>query len=342
MNYSGINAKIRAMKGFLFTLEQYEELAKNSSMFEIALKLRQQQMYKRAISGLDDATAKRFSIEQKIILSLTYEYERIYQFISDFRLKGLLDAYYLKHEIHLINTMLCSVYDKRSINYSESELSHMIGKKFQIDTVKLKESKNLEEFINNLNATRFYSVLSKVSKENKIPAQFEMQLDLYYYMNLWKVKNKLDKVNNLIVTKIIGTEIDLRNIIWIYRLKKYYKVEEFNIYAYLIPISYQLQNFELKKMVESKSIYELTSSISSCKYKDEFNDVLLHDSRIEAVFFYKMSKLLKKLEAQYPNSLVTAISYIYHKEVEIKNLISLIEGVKYKLEAKEIMKHLIL
>lgn len=299
-------------------------------------------MYKNAVSTIEESELKRFSIEQKIVLSLVYEYERIYKFIGDINVKKFLDAYYLKNQIHLINILLCSVYDHRNINYTLSEIHAMLGKKVNFDAGKLMASKNINEFIENLQGTKFHGVLSKVSEENRTPFELEMQLELYYFIHVWESKNKLDKTNKHIMSKIIGTEIDLHNIIWIYRLKKYYDFEDSNIYAHLIPISYHLEKHELSKMVESKSVDELVNHILASKYKDTFSGVLtkVNSEKIEYAFFDTMNKLFRTLQLQYPNSLSIAVGYIYHKEIEIKNLISIIEGIKYKLEPKEIMEHL--
>ena len=342
MDYSGINAKVRTMRKFLFKREQYEILGQNTSVIDFGLKLKEYPMYKKSISSIEDSKLKRFSIEQKIILSLFDEYKRIHTSIYNYEIKKFLDAYYLKNEIRLINSFLCSIHSQKGINYSSLELHDILGKKFRFDADKLKQSKNIDQFVESLKGTIFYDGLSSVSEDNKTPFEMEMKLELYYFINVWNMKNRLDRVNKQITTKILGTEIDLRNIIWIYRLKKYYEFDESRIYAHLIPINYRIETHELKKMVESKNLHDLTSCIISCKYKDIFIDVIhdINGARIEYAFFHKMSKIFRTLETQYTNSIALTVGYIYRKEVELQNLTTLLECIKYKLEPKESLKHL--
>lgn len=48
-----------------------------------------------------------------------------------------------------------------------------------------------------------------------------------------------------------GSKIDLLNIQWIYRAKKYYNMKPADIYLMLIPIHYKLSTELVKDMVEA-------------------------------------------------------------------------------------------
>ena len=58
------------------------------------------------------------------------------------------------------------------------------------------------------------------SLDNPVFFDYEMQLDIHYYKEVWKLKDKLLNGDTLkAFTECIGTEIDLLNIMWIYRSK---------------------------------------------------------------------------------------------------------------------------
>ena len=46
-----------------------------------------------------------------------------------------------------------------------------------------------------------------------------------------------------------GSKIDLLNLQWIYRAKKYYNMKPADIYLLLIPIHYKLSTDQVKEMV---------------------------------------------------------------------------------------------
>lgn len=343
MDYSGINAKIKAMIGTLLKNDEYEMLCNLKSVEELGLKLREFPEYKKEVDSIGSSELSRMPIEQKIILSLYDDYARIYSFIGNFNTRKFLDGYFLKNEIHIIKLLLCMVYDEREITYSTLELNDLIGKKFHIDVEKLKKSKNVPEFIENLNGTEFYHVLSSVHNEDTSLFKLEMQLDLYYYMHLWRLKNKyLDKTNSVLINHLVGSEIDMRNITWIYRLKKYYKVETNLIYTYLIPIHYRLKPTDLNRMAETKSTDEMLTEILASPYGKLLQGKSIEKGvdKLESIVYKEMGRLYRVAGIMHPNSLAVILSFIFFKELEIENIISLLEGVRYGLEPKEILTYL--
>jgi len=54
-----------------------------------------------------------------------------------------------------------------------------------------------------------------------------------------------------------------------------------------------------------------------------------------------MAKLHKRVLSVYPYSSQAAISYIHLRRIEINNIVSVIEGIRYGLEPKQIKEYLI-
>ena len=61
-----------------------------------------------------------------------------------------------------------------------------------------------------------------------------------YYINLWTKLKLLNPNCKTEMKNIIGSEIDLKNILWAYRLKKFYAITGNATYGYLIPLHYKL------------------------------------------------------------------------------------------------------
>jgi len=337
MDYSGINAKIKAMRGSLLKQADYERLCQAGSVESIARELSGHPAYRNAMSQMVNSEVHRDLVEQKILLSLSDDFARIYHFINDFSVKKYMNAYFLSFKLGIIKLLLCMVYDERDISYSVPELNLLIGRDMRIDTAKLKASKNAAEFIQNLQGAKFYSMLTDAFTSQSSLFEIEMQLDLYYYMNLWKEqKQYLDTVNRNMMEKIIGSEIDLRNIMWVYRLKKFYNINDSRIYAYLIPISHKLKRPHLMRMVQCATLSELSDEIRNSPYGDVFGDL----NNIEKAYYKKMLSLYNNASKMHPQSLAHTVSFVFFKELELRNLTSLLEGVRYNLKPQDIMSYL--
>ncbi|MDR3239652.1 MAG: V-type ATPase subunit [Clostridiales bacterium] len=357
MDYSGINAKISAMRGNLLTRADYESLCGLDSVERVGMKLREYPAYQKFMAGMEGAELHRDMIEQKILLSLSDDFIHIYRFIPSFNIRKYLYAFFLSYEINVIKLLLCMVYDERDIEYSVPELNLLIGEELHLDVAKLKNAKTVAEFIENLRGTGLYSMLSDSNAAEGSLFEMETQMDLYYYMNLWKrQKQDLDSDNRRLMEKIKGTEVDLRNIMCVCRLKKYYRLNDSRIYAYLIPANHKLKRSQLMKMAGCADMEALAAEIARSPYGAAFSNP---DSsslggsnlggsnlggsslgNLEKCYYREMMKSYDRAAAARPRSLAHTVRYVFYKELELRNLISLLEGVRYRLSPREIMLYL--
>ena len=337
--YNGLNAKVRALKGQLLTAEDYQGFAQLRSVEDIGHKLQEYPFYSAVLGDIPSKDMRRGLIEQRILLSLAGDFSRIYRFIYDFRLKSYFDAFFMRNEIKIINYLLSAICDERDIPYSTPELNVLTGSNMNIDFARLATSKTISELIDNLRDTPFHDVLAQAYDGGASLFELEMRLDIAYYLRLWKLQKKyLEKVSQKAMMQINGTEIDLRNILWVYRLKNYYQMEDNAIYANLIPIQYRLRKEQLARMVEARDPDTLWSEIKASPYGGDFAE----EASIEHNYYIAMDKAYKRSQTQNPHSLAYAIGYIHAKEIEIKNIISLLEGVRYALDREDIFKYIIL
>ncbi len=156
------------------------------------------------------------------------------------------------------------------------------------------------------------------------------------FEKIWEEKDKLDKENREIMTRIIGVEIDLRNIMWVYRLKKYYNVTRGTIVSALVPIEYNLPHVSLMKMADAADTGGILAEISEGPYKNVIKDF----ENPERDFIRVMRRAYFNEILQHPFSVASAAGYIFEKAEEINNITTALEGVRYNLPPTEIMKYL--
>ncbi|MDR0999549.1 MAG: V-type ATPase subunit [Clostridiales bacterium] len=339
MNFASINAKIKAMRGNLLPYAIFESLCRMDNVEQTARALTGYTPYANVLARFSGGEVHRGMLEQYLIFSLSEEFMRIYRFISDFNIRKYMRAFFLDFELSIIKTLFCTVFDERDISYSAPDLNLLFGKDMNIDASNLISSRDLGEFIQSLRGTELYSMLSDRITSDSTLFDIEMQIDLYYYMNLWRRQRQhLDTKNRGIMERIKGVEIDMRNIMLVWRLKKYYGMDDNLVYAYLIPIHGRLSRAKLVRMVNCLSSADVEKEIEDSPYGRVFGAM----EDIERSFYMEMSRVYRHIERSNPNSLATIASYVFHKTLEIRNITSLLEGVRYKLTADEIMQYLYL
>ena len=89
-------------------------------------------------------------------------------------------------------------------------------------------------------------------------------------------------------------------------------------------------------MANSKNTEELKSCIDKTPYAEIFDGELFETEITK--YMYSLSKRLLKL---YPYNYAGLISYFRMKEIEIRNIFSVIEGIRYSLPPGDIMSFVV-
>lgn len=352
-DYGAINAKIGAMKACLLKEDNYLELANAKSVDEAARLLASAGSYGRALSlSAPLSSMRRAAVERKLFLSLADDFTRILHFINDRGLKSYFSAFFLRMDVRMLKNILSSINDRRDTAYSLSELKSLFSHKLELDLPRLVRSKSIGEFIENLKGTEFYAPLSKKRGEETGVTELELALDMFYYVKLWKLpgaESGMDRVNAGVLRSIHGAEIDLQNIISAYRLKTHYNTPANSIYPYLIPINHRLDKNALARITEAETYGDLRREIMASAYGKIFEDKLAEDGGergtgakgVDGCFYAGMRAAYRRMSAEKPDSIARTAAYLFEKELEIKNIVSLLEGVRYGISAEETMSFLI-
>ena len=336
--YSAVNAKINAMFGRLLTAGDYDNLASLKSVAEVEAALEARAEYRELLRPGPEV--HRGDLERRIVLSVYHNFARIYSFVGDQRLRRYLDGFFLKNEIRFIKGLLRSINDERDINYTAAEINAAIGMRPRLDLSATLAAKTLTEAIDSLKGTVFYSLLKTGAEESDISLfELETRLDIYYFIRLNKLRNKyLSGLDKKLAGEVNGIRVDMTNLMWIYRLKKYYNIEEKAMYAYLIPLRHRLGKEQIARMVESHDMAGLMEEIGKTAYGKYFGAGRSHERDMSAV----LSGAYRRVRRANADSVAGIIAYIHFKDIEIENIISLIEGVRYGLGRDEILRFVVL
>jgi V/A-type H+-transporting ATPase subunit C len=158
------------------------------------------------------------------------------------------------------------------------------------------------------------------------------------YLSLWRKTNVLDKTNRPILRSLLGMEIDLHNIVWMYRLKRYYGVYGDGTYGFLIPVRHRLVPEMTKRMADAKDERRLLSVAAEGPYSRVFP----HFERPEQLLYQALAAHYKKEAKAHPHSLAPVCGYLFAKQMEARNLTAVTEGLRYGLTPAEIQTRLVM
>lgn len=339
LSYSGISAKIRAMRTKLISEEQFQEIAQLTSVPQVVAYLKKTPEYEKRWAGIDENTVHRGMVEKLLQKSIFENYTKIYHFASP-KQRDFLSLYFKRYEIFLIKECLRTVFDHRNINIDFSVYLDFYEHHSKLDIQKMAACTTVEELIACMKGSEYYVPLAGVaSGEDKLVFDYGMALDIYYFRLIWKEKDTLFTGKELEeITRAYGVKFDLLNLQWMERSKLYYKMEPVQIYSLLIPCHYKLKKQEITELVEAEDVAQFRQVLSKTYYGLRYPQQSA--GSLEEFYNFLLRSTLKREASRDPYSVIMMYSYLYQKAHEVNRLTTAIECVRYGISPEETMKHI--
>lgn len=327
IKYPSINAKLKGMYAKRLKDDDLQDLAKQNNLKSAVAILKNKSSSLNVLSE----DADREQIEKVLNGEIIYDIEKIVKYLdkNDTQIFNLLIS---KYEIRCIKKAIKLLYSKNEYDENIKIWTNTIF----TDLNGLESIKSIDEFLKIINNTKYKKILKKYF-ENK---------DTEY--SIFEIENELDKMylksiynsagNNKNLKKMIGAKIDFTNILWIYRMKKYYNFSEDKIEKSIIDINYALKKNQILLLVKAKNIEELNEILKKTVYSNIATDDIYE---LEC----NMKKYLHGLYIKNFKSNLLSINCIYSYlnlvELENKDIISIIEAVRYGIDKEKLLKKLI-
>jgi V/A-type H+/Na+-transporting ATPase subunit C len=340
ISYSGINTKVKAMSTRFITRDDYEKMVNLDSVADFIAYLKKHPGYSELFQKYDEREVHREEAERVFINALYLDYTSIYRFTNEEQRQDL-ELIFFRYEVNVLKTIIRLIHNHEN-TYDLSVFHPFFSKHSQINVSTLSSSRTMEEYVQNLKGTEYYSILSKLQSKNTNLTSFdyEMHLDVYYFTKSWRLKDKMLKGDNRkAFTHRMGTEIDLLNIMWIYRSKRNYDMNSADIFTYLIPVNYKLTKSQLARLVTCGSVDEFTNLLNTTRYKFFYKS--LREGTLEIDFNNYINKIYQINVKMYPDSMSTVSYFLYRKDMEIARLTTAVECTRYRLDTKDKLKYIL-
>lgn len=336
--YSGLTTKVRAMEAKLLKEKDFEEISAMKSVPEIVSFLIANTTYRNVLENLDPELIHRGNIEKLLQLSLFHDYTKIYRFCN-LEQRKMLRLYLKRYEVDLINYCLRIVINRYrepfDINYKRT----FFDRYSQVSIERMIRCRTTDEVIENLRDTEYYDTLRKL-RDGRTATLFDydLALNLYYFTSMWRGRKKALRKKELeIFTRECGSKINLLNIQWIYRAKKYFSLEPADIYALLIPIHYKMKTDLIREMVEAGSLEEFGQAVAKTSYARNYT--FGSEYTVEKMYADCLYHLYLADRRSDPYSIASVNTYLFLKEQELEKLTTAMECVRYGVSPAETLEY---
>lgn len=340
LTYSGIVTKIRAMEGKLLSYEDFCEMASLETVPQAVEFLQKQPSYHEILKGMEENAMHRRELEVLLFFAHYRDFEKLYRF-SNMAQRKFLDLYFMLYEIEILKKILRTLADHRVYEVNLSIFYPFFQRHSKLDWQKTSSAATMEEWIRSLAGSVYYEPLSQLhANGNANLFDYEETLDLLYLKTVWKLKDKvIKKKDQEILIQNYGSQIDMQNIMWIYRFKKFYHMEPEQILPLLIPFSYRLKKEEISGLIYAEELQAFFDVLKHTYYASWANRLHMDDlSKLEALSEAILNQVYSLNSHRHPYSIASLNGYLYFKEQEIKRIITIIEGIRYKLDSQEILQ----
>jgi len=339
--YSAVNTKIKIMEREFLEPADYVNLLRMRSIPDAVHYLKENLYYKKILEEINPDTVSRRDIEDILKRSMIDNIDKlIHYFHNDYR--KFVRSLYMKYEIEDLKTLARAIFNREKPQEIETPL-YFLGKYSQIEADILFNAGTIRDLIYSLEGSEFYEFLIPLvdgRRENLF--RLEMALDTSYFNIVQSRKYKIFPKDRELLKKWEGLVADLYNLQWIYRGKKFYRLLPEELLNYTISFGDKLNYQDRQRMCYARNLEELYQMTLDSPYgflfkKEEIYTDIFMERRINRFIYYR----LKELSRQEPLSIIQIIEYIWLYELEVKDIVAIIEGLRYGLPSEETRKFLV-
>ena len=310
------------------TKEDLNDVIKQNQLRNVFILLKNKnEIFKNADENID-----RLEIESMLDKSQIEDIKKILKLLNN-KDKEIFELFLLQYEIKCVKSMFRKL-------FTNDKTADIIVQNVKMWTIELFEDikgietvQNFDEFFSAIKRMKYSKILEKYEEQENINIfEVENEIDRIYFETLYeKVKQ------NANLKQIVGSEIDLLNILWIYRIKKYYKFEKEELEKIIIKVNYKLKSSTIKKLIQINNYEEMKQILDLTPYKKIF----IQESDIEANIDKYLYSINKKIFEEDQMTIAYIFAYVNLIDYENNDIINTIEGIRYNLEKNEILKRLV-
>jgi vacuolar-type H+-ATPase subunit C/Vma6 len=342
-DYAALHSRTRAMYSKLLAPAEWQTLY-SAPDYAGLIDLLRDSPYGPYLQAFDAKALTSRRVVYEIKKHLTDAYLSLLS-ISPTQLRGVLAEMLRLYEVDNLKAAIRGII----IGESWDRVRHTLfplGDFGKVPCEAMMASNDLTAAIEMLKGSVYYSPLVngliRYNQEKNLFA-FEVALDLDYWNRLWKDSQKLSDRDRVHSRQLIGTLMDMNNLLWALRYRIYYQLSEEEIINYTLPFGYHVRDEQIRLIASGGDI----SSILINLYPDfpisneMGNDPQKNMPFLENWLLKQSIKICKQNFTGFPFHAGIPIAYLHLLAMEIEDLTVLLEAKSMEIPFDRFGKFLI-
>lgn len=334
--YAAISARVRAMYADLLTPQELLRL-KEAPDFLSLFGVLKGTAYGPYLEGLKDKDISPRRAITQIKGKLAASYYSVTQ-MSPENTRPLVRQLYRYYEVGNLKAVLRALVTVSSWSTDETTLWDRVrGVLFPLGTASvlpaqaMVESGSVGAAVDLLRGTPYEEPLSFAMKRYSAEQSLfplEVALDLSYWRRLWAEAKKLTGQDREQGTRIIGSLLDMNNLMWAIRYRVYHKLSEEEIINYTLPFGYHVQDSDIRAIAAGADIAAVTNRIYPAI--PDVNALLENPQtglpKLEILFKRQLINQCLAAFVGNPFHIGIPLAFLVLSDMEVQDLIVLIEA----------------
>lgn len=315
-----LKTRVSTFSARLLTLPELDHL-KGMSLGQLGEALDLQPIFEQEI----DNRQKTSLVEQALLHRLMNELSVLLRPLSG-RSRGLMLYWPRKFELYNLKTLIrgkLNSLDMAEIRHNLYEMPENI----RLPHESLLSAENVLEMLRQLEQGPYAQIARQarnVFEEKHESFSLDAAIDRLYYTGMLAQTNITDSSDKRGLKKVIGIMIDRQNILWLLRYRLVYRFAPSEAYYLLIPYGGRIQRDSLMELANLEGLETLIEHLPE-PYKSLLSDVE-NSTQVRQRLDQRVSDDLHKLMRYSQDALVSALSYLIIRDMDIMRLYAIIQA----------------
>jgi V/A-type H+/Na+-transporting ATPase subunit C len=349
--YAAISARVRAMYADLLTPQDWARL-NDSPDFPTLFSALKTTAYGPYLEGLKDKEITPRRTISQVKRKLGDAYYSVIQMAPE-STRPLLKQLYRYFELGNLKALLRALVTVPSWNTDETALWDRVrdvlfplGEFSVLPAQAMVESGSVGAAVDLLRGTPYEESLSFAMKrysaeQNLFP--LEVALDLSYWRRLWAEAKKLTGQDREQATKIIGSLLDMNNLMWAIRYKVYHNLSEEEIINYTLPFGFRVQDSDIRAIAAGADVPAIINRIFPGI--PDVNTLLENPQnglpKLEVLLKRQLIRQCLAAFVGNPFHIGIPLAFMVLSDIEVQDLIVLIEAKSSNMPEEEYRPYLL-
>src|SRR6266496_1326109 len=266
--YAAISARVRAMSADLLTPQDFLRLSEAPDFVSL-FNILKNTAYGPYLEGLKDKEINPRRGIIQIKRKLADAYYSVIQ-MAPVQTRPLVKQLYRYYEIGNLKAVLRGIVTVSTWNTETSlwdrvrDVLFPLGSSSVLPAQAMVESGSVATAVDLLQGTPYEETLSFAmkrysSEQNLFP--IEVALDLSYWRRLWSEAQRLTGQDREHSVRIIGSLLDMNNLMWAIRYHVYHKLSEEEVINYTLPFGYRVHDSDIRAIAAGVDVASIINRI---------------------------------------------------------------------------------